>query len=526
MRVRLAMVGALLGAALALPACAPGAPAGTLTYGLTLSPTGIDPHVNASSELGIPLSSVYDTLVYLDPESGAFVPGLAERWTVSPDGRQYTFVLRRDVRFHDGTRFDAQAVRANVDYILNPDHHSQKAVFMLGPLKRVDVVDDFTVRFVLDEPYAPLLDSLSQVYLGMASPTALSEWGPADYPFHQVGTGPYRFVEYVPNDHLTLEANPDYAWAPEVYRQKRPSIQTITFRFYTDPATRALALESGAADIVGEIPPQDAARLTAGGAFTLHPVPIPGQPLQFLLNTARPPTDDLDVRRALLLGTDRAAIVRTVFGEASPVARGPFSANRLGIPAGSGLPDYDPAAAANLLEAAGWRLNPATEMRERDGREMEVVVIVPPWGNNPEVAQLLQADWARLGIRVRLEAVAGFGPLKEAQVGGEYNLIGINLFGTDPDLLRPFYTTGGSYNWANVQSPELDQLLLAGSQSTLGTEGRASLYAQAGDVILGQALLLPVRDYVNLVVSHPRVLDLRFSAQGWFPLLIELRLDS
>jgi peptide/nickel transport system substrate-binding protein len=525
MRSRVVLLGALLAVALALAACGPSAPAGTLVYGLTLAPTGMDPHLNASSELGIPLASVYDTLVFLDAESGAFVPGLAERWSVSPDGREYTFTLRRDVRFHDGTRFDAQAVRANVDYTLNPDHHSQKAAFMLGPLNRVEVVDDFTVTFVLDEPYAPLLDSLSQVYLGMASPAALSKWGP-EYQFHQVGTGPYRFVEYVPNDHLTLQANPDYAWAPGIYRKPRPSIETIIFRFYTDPATRALALESGEADIVGEIPPQDAARLTSEGGFALHPVPIPGQPLQFLFNTARPPTDDLAVRQALLLGTDRSAIVQTIFGATSPVARGPLSAANLGLPSGAGLPAYDPARAANLLEAAGWTIDAATKLRARDGQTMELVVIVPPWGNNPEVAQLLQADWSRLGIRVRLQAVASFGQLKEAQVAGEYNAIGVNLFGTDPDLLRPFFTTGGSYNWANVQSADLDRLLLAGSQMTLDPEKRASLYAEAGQLILDQALLLPIRDYVNLVVANPRVLDLRFSAQGWFPHLIELRLGS
>ncbi|MBM3122808.1 MAG: hypothetical protein FJZ97_11600 [Chloroflexi bacterium] len=526
MHLRSTLLGALLAVALALAACGPSAPAGTLVYGLTLAPTGIDPHLNASSELGIPLASVYDTLVFLDEESGAFVPGLAESWSVSPDGRVYTFKLRSDVRFHDGTRFDAQAVRANVEYTLNPDHHSQKAAFMLGPLNRVDVVDDYTVTFVLDEPYAPLLDSLSQVYLGMASPAALSEWGPTDYQFHQVGTGPYRFVEYVPNDHLTLEANPDYAWAPEVYRKTRPSIATITFRFFTDPATRALALESGAADIVGEVPPQDATRLTGEGAFALHPVPIPGQPLQFMFNTARPPTDNTTVRQALLLGTDRAAIVQTIFGATSPVARGPLSAVNLGLPSGAGLPDYDPDRAASLLDSAGWTIDAATKLRARDGQPMELVVIVPPWGSNPEVAQLLQADWARLGVRVRLQAVASFGQLKEAQATGEYNAIGVNLFGTDPDLLRPFFTTGGSYNWANVQSADLDRLLLAGSQMTLDLEGRASLYAEAGQLIVDQALLLPIRDYVNLVVANPRVLDLRFSAQGWFPHLIELRLGS
>ena len=523
MRVR-ALLAALLGI---LSACAPApAPSGSLVYGLTLAPSGLDPHLNASSELGIPLSSVYDTLVALDPQTGGFVPGLATDWAISPDGTEYTFHLRRDVRFHDGTRFDAQAVRANLEYTLNPDHHSQKAAFMLGPFDRVETPDEFTAVLILKEPYAPLLDSLSQVYLGMASPKALADWGPVDYQFHQVGTGPYTFVEYVPNDHLTLQANPDYAWGPSIYRRSRATIETITFRFFTDPATRALALESGAADIVGEVPPHDAERLSSTGGFSLHPAAIPGQPLQFLLNTTRVPTNELEVRQALILGADRAAIVQTVFGGSSPVAQGPLSGNVMGFMELAPLPGYDPHAAAGLLDGAGWLLKTGETLRARDGQPLRLVLVSPPWGSNPEVAQLLQADWARLGIDVRIETVAGFGPLKEAQAAGEYNLIGVNLFGTDPDLLRPFFTTDGSYNWSNVRSAELDRLLVEGSQSTGDPVAREALYAQVFSLTREQALLLPIRDYVNLVVANARVLDLRFSAQGWFPNLIDLRLAS
>ena len=104
-----------------------------LVYGLTLSPSGIDPHINRSSELGIPLTSVYDTLVYLDLDTGELVPGLAEGWQQSDDGLTYTFYLREGVTFHDGTPFDAEAVRYNLDRITSPDVASQKARFMLGP---------------------------------------------------------------------------------------------------------------------------------------------------------------------------------------------------------------------------------------------------------------------------------------------------------------------------------------------------------------------------------------------------------
>ncbi|MGD8760586.1 MAG: ABC transporter substrate-binding protein, partial [Anaerolineales bacterium] len=299
----------------------------SLVYGLTLAPSGIDPHLNASSELTIPLTSVYDTLVYQDPESGEYVPGLAEGWVTSQDGLSYTFFLRQDVIFHDGTPFNAQAVLANLDYIRDPDHHSQKAVFMLGPLEEVEIIDEFTVALHLSQPFAPLMDSLSQAFLGIASPEALEKWGPTEYQFHQVGTGPYRFVEYVPNDHLTLEVNPDYAWAPSIYESSQAEVESITFLFYADPATRALALESGEVDVVGEVPPRDAARLAASGDFSLYPVPIPGQPLQFFFNTQNPPTDQVEVRQALIMAVDRSSIVNTVFGEYSPVAQGPLAAN-------------------------------------------------------------------------------------------------------------------------------------------------------------------------------------------------------
>jgi peptide/nickel transport system substrate-binding protein len=495
-----------------------------LTYGLTLAPSGIDPHLNASSELGIPLASVYDTLLFRDPETGGFVPGLAETWSISNDGLSYEFRLRQDVVFHDGTPFNAEAVRANIEYILNPDNHSQKAAAMLGPLQTVEVVDDATVNFHLSEPYAPLLDSLAQVYLGMASPTALSAWGPTDYQFHQVGTGPYRFVEYIPNDHLTLERNPDYAWAPSIYSHSQAQIDRIVFLFFEDPATRALALESGEVDIIGEVPPPAAARLAGTANFNLLPVPIPGQPLQFLFNTRLSPTDDVRVRQALTLGVDRQTIVQTVFGEHSPVAQGPLSAVTRGFTAECPFPDYDPAAASSLLEQAGWVDDDNDGVRTRDGQSLALHLVAPSWGQNPEVAQLIQAYWDTLGAEVSLEVAAGFGPLKEIQASGQYHAIGINFFGTDPDLLRSFYTTGGLYDWTGVDDPAVDDMLLSASQITLDTQARLDLYAQFARYVRDHALILPIRDYVNLVVSNARVQGLRFSADGWYPLLIDLRL--
>ncbi len=523
---RFCAAGILLGAVLFAAGCSPSpAEPPTLHYGLTLAPTGIDPHLNASSELGIPLSSVYDTLVFLDPDTREFVPGLAEHWEISPDGRAYTFHLRGDVVFHDGTPFDADAVRANIDYTLNPDNHSQKAASMLGPLESVEVVDDRTVVLHLTEPFAPLLDSLSQVYLGMASPAALDQWGPADYPFHQVGTGPYRFVEYIPNDHLTLERNPDYAWGPSIYRAERATIERIVFTFYESEPTRALALQAGEVDVVGEVPPRDAARLAASGDFTLTPVAIPGQPLEYFFNTRRPPTDDLRVRQALILSVDRASIVHTVFGDYSPVAQGLLSAVTPGYPPEPEFASFDLDAARRLLAEAGWEDQDGDGKLEREGEPLTIALAAPTWGSNPDVAQLLQAAWEELGAEVSLEVAAGFGPLREIQSAGSYNAIGLNFFGTDPDQLRAFYASDGLYNWSGVEDAEIDSLLDEASRLPLDPALRLDRYRQLAERVRENALVLPIRDYVDLVVSSNRVQGLRFSAQGWFPNLIELRLE-
>ena len=495
----------------------------TLNYGLTLAPTGIDPHINASAELGIPLTSVYDTLVVQDPHSGEVLPSLAESWTISPDGRSYTFSLRQGVRFHDGTTFDAEDVVANLDYIVDPDNHSQKAVFMLGPFERAEVIDSRTVTLHLSQPFPPLLDSLAQVYLGMASPEALEAWGPAEYQFHQVGTGPYRFVEYVPNDHLTLEVNPDYAWAPQIYQQAGPYYDRIVFRFYEDPATRALALENGEIDIMGEVPSHDVERLVAPGQFLLQPVGIPGQPMQFLFNTARPPTDDPEVRRALIEGVGRLGIVQTVFGKYSRVSEGPLAHGMWAFSGDAPFPDYDLGAAWQRLEQAGWVLAEPGRPRVRDGVPLSLVIVTPNWGNHPEVSQLLAADWERLGVEVRIETAPGFGLLREVRDRGEYNLIGINFFGTDPDVLRPMFASDGLYNWMNVRDPELDALLSEAATTELSQSERAALYAEAARLIRDQSLILPIRDYVDLVVVNDRVAGLRFNYQGWCPLLLDLR---
>jgi peptide/nickel transport system substrate-binding protein len=491
-----------------------------IVYGLTLQPSGFDPHINRSSELGIPLRQVYDTLVYRDPETKEIVPGLATEWSISEDGLVYTFWLRQGVTFHDGTPFNAQAVGTNLDRITSPQTASQLAVFLLGPYTGYEILDDYSIRLLLSTPYSPLLDSLAQVYLGIASPTALSQYSDNRYQFHQVGTGPFRFVELVPGDRLVIERNPDYSWGPPFYSPPTAqSIDQVEFRFFTDPPTRSLALESDQAQIMGELLPTDARALTGNSAIQLVPQSVPGQPLQFLMNTRRFPTDDRGVRQALIFGANRNAIVDAIFQQFSPVAWGPLAAGTLYYDRSmQGLYAHDIGQAQALLAAAGYSDSDNDGYLDIGGVTVTLDVIVPPWGLAPQVAELLQDQWRTIGVRTVLKPVPTLGSLLDAVATGEYNLVAFNAYGLDPVLLNAFYLSDGTNNYTGFANDELDDVLREATRQT-DAAVRSGLYARAQQIIMNEALVLPIRDQVNLNASSAAITNLRFDPYGWFPLL-------
>lgn len=500
-----------------------------LIYGLTLQVSGIDPHINQSTELGIVLRQVYDTLVYRDPQTNEFVPGLAQSWDISEDGLIYTFHLRQDVTFHDGTPLDAESVRFNLDRVTYPETLSQRARGLLGPLAGYRVVDDYTIELQLSQPYQPLMDGLAQVYLGIASPAALAtvnalpggeEYNRLLYQYHQIGTGPFRFVEYIPGDHITIERYEDYAWGPSFYEMpEENAVDIIEYRFFEDPPTRSVALESGDADIMGELLPTDARGFANSDAVQLDPVAVPGQPLQFYMNTQVAPTDDLAVRQALLYATNRSGIIESVFQGFSPVAWGPVSANSLYYNAGvRGVYDYNPAQATQLLTSSGYADSDGDGILERDGEPLQITVIQPPWGHVPEVMQLLRDQWAAVGIQTVIEPVPGYTGLDEAVSEGNYNLVSFDTFGLEPSYLLDRFLGTSELNWTGYSDSNLDSALLQAVQST-DAEDRRIQYGTAQAIIMQQALILPIRDYVNLNAHRSQVSGLMFDPYGWFPLM-------
>ncbi|HHY94084.1 MAG TPA: ABC transporter substrate-binding protein, partial [Firmicutes bacterium] len=194
-----------------------------------------------------------------------YVPHLAESWTSSPDGKVWTFKLRKDVKFHDGTPFNAAAVKWFFEALIDPANASPSASDYAF-IDKIETPDEYTVEFRLKDPYPNILFKLSTTYAGIISPEAYKKYGPGgtkEYGTKQmVGTGLYVFKEWVPGDHLLVTANPDYRWGPEFVKNKDAAhIKNIRYRIIPDAATRLMEFEAGNVDLLLEVAPQDVERV-------------------------------------------------------------------------------------------------------------------------------------------------------------------------------------------------------------------------------------------------------------------------
>ncbi len=519
MMIRIYLLIAMTGLVIAGCSSETQAPVGSrITYGLTFEAAGLDPHRNQSTEIGVVLRQIYDTLVYRHPTTGEIVPGLASEWSIDADNRAYTFTLRQDVVFHDGTRLDAAAVGANFDRIISPEVASQQARALIGPYAGYEIVDPFTIRLLLTEPHAPFLDALSQFYLGIGSPAAFGEYSVNRYQFHQVGTGPYYLLKYTPGIEIVLRKNAAYTWGPEFYDTEATGPDEIVYRFVTEPEARADALQSGDVQIIGQLPPVDARSLSGNSLVRLLPTRIPGHPVHFIMNTERYPTDNAVVRQALLHATNRSAIADVVFQGFAPVAWGPLSANSLYYSRDViGIYDYNVQQARALLSSIGFDDLDQDGFLDAGEGALEITLLVPSASAYAQIAQLLEAQWREIGVRVIVQQVPGFSGVREVAQNGAYNLIAYEAWGYDPIILNDVFLTGAAHHYTNYTNPELDNaLIVAARESSPGT--RRQFYGQIQQFIMLQALILPISDYVALNATNTTIEQLQY-ANGWYPLM-------
>ncbi|MFP5326719.1 MAG: ABC transporter substrate-binding protein, partial [Acidimicrobiia bacterium] len=303
-----------------------------------------------------PNVNIFESLVRLTPDY-QIEPLLAESWEfVEPN--TWRFVLRQGVTFHDGTPFTAEAVQWSFARIARAGGGS------IGVDETsVAVVDDFTVEITPSRPNRRLVEQLNHPVYSIVAPNT----EPAET---RVGTGPYREVEYVAEDHYTVEAYDGY-WSD------KPLVGRLTFRFYPDPTTRVLALQSGEVDLITEVPREVALEVTGGGEFTLATSEVGAYNAIYVGIHGMAPYDlgqDKAIRQAIVHAIDKEAIVQGVWQGNAEVGRTMIPPAILG-PAGDQIVGgaYDPEQARTLLEGAGWT---GEGTRQKDGRELTLTMVV------------------------------------------------------------------------------------------------------------------------------------------------------
>lgn len=483
-----------------------------LRYGLTADIPILDPFHAEAAEAGMIFRQIYDTLIYRRADNHVFVPGLATDWTVSPDGLIYTFSLRADVVFHDGSRFDAAAVGRNIERIFDPAISQSRARELLGPLSQYEVAGDHLIRLIMASPYPGLLDSLSQPYLGIASPAALDSYDRLRFQFHQAGTGPFQLDEYLPGERIVLRRFDGYRVSPTIYAPlSGDEITRVEFALGAGREADALSVLSDSLDVLDGLSPVAAQNLAANSLVQVLPVDIPGLSSLFLFNTAREHLDNRAVRLALLLATNRVAISDQVYFNFSPVAWAPLSTST-GL-SHTGYVDqfaHDLPAARALLADAGYG--------NSDGEPLTLRALVPPWGGLPDAAAMLQRQWQDLGVRLEIEPVPGRTRMRNLIQRGEYDLIPVDGYGIDPNVLARAFLADSLYSASRAQDEELQELLLNILHTADGQARRALVYDAQARMMEG-ALILPVREPVRLTAARADLRNLRFDAYGFYPLL-------
>lgn len=485
-------------------------------YILSQDAPTFDPHIVQEPEVGIVLRQVYDTLVYRHPQTLEIVPGLATDWSVSEDGLTYTFRLRDGVTFHDGTRFDAVAVGVNLDRIMELDGY---AASLLKDYRSYEIVDSRTIHIRLTEPFAPLLDVLSQFYFGMVSPFTVGEYSTVRYQYHQAGTGPFRLVDFIPGRYVRLERSVGYGWQPAFYSNVESQVESIEFRFDAELDERGNTIIGEEASIAADLSPFDARNLSVNNNVRVIPVAIPGQPTQFLFNTLNPPTDERLIRQALLYGTNRSEIGDTIFEGFSPLAWGPLSSNTLFYSREmNGIYAYDLLQARAAIESVGYEDSDEDGIYDLDGEPLRVTILAQSETFPAEIASLIQTQWGVVGVDVVLDLQPTRAALQRAIDVEEYHLVADSALGIDPHFLSDYYGSTGSRNWTGFQSETLDDLLVTAVQSS-DVVTRAGAYVQAQRLIMNEALVLPIREVVYLNAVRSDVQNITFDAYGWYPLL-------
>jgi dipeptide transport system substrate-binding protein len=502
------MVRRSLVAAALITLAMPGLPAAakTLVYCSEASPESFNPmFASADSTMDAVARTVYDRLVRFKPGTTEITPSLAERWEISDDGRIYTFHLRPGVKFAANAAFTPTRTLSADDVVYsfdrqwrtdNPFHalggsgyEYFEALGLGGMLQAIDKVDDLTVRFTLKAPNATFLATIALDFASIQSlemaQAMVAKGTPEALDQTPVGTGPFVLQAYDPDSRIRYKANPDY-W------DGKPPIDTLVFDITPDATVRTSKLEAGECQITTQPLASAVPQLKQNPDITV--LQRPGDNLGYLgFNVEKKPLGDVRVRRALAMAINRQAIVEAVYQGAGTLVNSALSPVEWGAARDLKGYAYDPKAAKALLAEAGYP----------DGFSMSLWAMPVSRPYNPDarrMAELIQADWAAIGVKVEIVSMEWGAYLNRTQAG-EHDalLLGGTSDNGDPDNTLTFVLACGDQNrmkWCDKPF----NALLDEARSTTDQAKRTELYIKAQQIVEDQVPLVPI---ASSIVSMP-----------------------
>jgi len=411
---------------------------------------------------------------------------LAERWEF-PDPKTIIFYLRKGIKFHDGTDFNAEAVKFNVDRIQDPTFRGGWVVPLLTGIK-VEVVDKYTVKYLLPTPDADFITTFETGTGQFNSPTAVQKLG-KDYTFKPVGTGPFKFKDFVPGASVTLVRNDEY-WRKDEYGNKLPYLDRITISIIKEEAVVSAALETGQIDI-GGIPVMDLERFEANPNITIQTYNGAAVTSLLVFNVSKPPMDNVNLRRAVAYACDPEAINKGAYYGRATVAKGGM------WPIGTWIyeptlvprPYYDPMKAKEYLQLGG----------KPGGFSMDVLTWTEP--SLLRAAEIMKDQLSKVGINISLKIYDVGTATRKFYVDTETALFFTGWTRRPQPSVIPGYAyiARGYFNAGKVSTPEMEELIVKG-KSTYDLEQRKAIYRRINDIALNECWYVPLL-YTNYYIG-------------------------
>lgn len=495
---------------------------GTLTFAIGNDPLVFNPSaIGNGNDTWYVNRQIFDSLVYLNPDTAEVEPWLASSWEVNTDATQFTFHLREDVTFSDGSALTAQTVAANFDDI-KAAGASSSAAADIRTYESSEVVDDHTVIVKLSAPNAAFLTAVAGVPFGIASEASLKiPYADRASGEGVSGSGPFTLGNYTKDSQVNLEKREGYKWAPEGFENRGDAyFDAVEFKIIPEAGNRTGGLSSGQIDVAGGIAPNDIASVEASNSIVSRA--NPGTVFGLYFNFKRPAIQDEKVREAIALAVDSQEVRDGALSDQFKVAASPLSSTTKDYAdVSDAIEKHDPEAAKKLLDEAGWVVGP-DGTRTKDGQTLDLrITYINNFGPNSDSIALIQEQLRAVGIGST--QVTGTVPEFQATLtSGDYDIAWRNLSRVDGDVLRGDFSDIGSATNYPVQDPALQEALNA--QLSIGDPAaRTAALEQLQRELVEKHDFVPVHELTTVIGVADDIEGVSLGADSRLDLLVDAK---